>query len=238
MPGSSPVEIIPYQPTWPAEFVEIALPLRRALGELALRIDHIGSTAVPGLAAKDVIDIQITVATLPASGTHRGDDALLAPMTSLGYVYKAEIFRDHAIPGFTGPDSEWEKWYFHQPAGCPPSGARSAHRTHIHVRVQGRANQRYALLFRDFLRAHPVTAEAYAELKRRLSKYLADPQDYPFVKDPAVDLIYLAAEEWASAVGWRPGPPDVWDGVLSPANLPGCATIKCRYVFFRPDFWP
>jgi GrpB-like predicted nucleotidyltransferase (UPF0157 family) len=58
------VEIIPYQSSWPFEFREIAATLRQGLGELASRIDHIGSTAVPGLAAKDVIDIQITVTEL------------------------------------------------------------------------------------------------------------------------------------------------------------------------------
>ncbi len=194
------VEIVPYQPGWPAEFGQIALPLRQALGDLALRIDHIGSTSVPGLAAKDVIDIQITVSAL--------NDSLVVPFTSLGYV-KEEYCCDHATPHFTGPDSEWEKMFF-SPAlraseGETPSGAR---RTHIHVRIQGRANQRYALLFRDYLRTHPDTTEAYAELKRRLAQYLADPQDYPFVKDPAVDLIYFAAEAWAAAVGWQPGPSD------------------------------
>jgi GrpB-like predicted nucleotidyltransferase (UPF0157 family) len=74
--------------------------------------------------------------------------------------------------------------------------------------VQGRANQRYALLFRDYLRAHPATAAAYAELKRRLAQHLADPQTYPEVKDPAVDLIYFAAEDWAVATHWQPGPSD------------------------------
>src|SRR6185437_2768817 len=53
--------IVPYDPTWPAEFGAVARPLRAALGSLALRIDHVGSTAVPGLAAKDKIDIQVTV---------------------------------------------------------------------------------------------------------------------------------------------------------------------------------
>ncbi len=199
-----PVDILPYQPGWPAEFTRIAGPLRQALGDLALRIDHIGSTAVPGLAAKDVIDIQITAAAL--------DDALHAAISSLGYVdpdlassTRRGVRRDHATPHFTGPDSEWEKWYFHQPE--PPAGER-ARRIHIHVRVEGRANQRYPLLFRDYLRTHPDTAEAYAELKRRLAQYLADQQDYPYVKDPAVDLIYLAAEDWAAATGWQPGPPD------------------------------
>ncbi len=52
------IEIVPYQTSWPAEFQEIALVLRRGLGGLALRIDHIGSTSVPGLPAKDIIDIQ------------------------------------------------------------------------------------------------------------------------------------------------------------------------------------
>lgn len=66
------------------------------------------------------------------------------------------------------------------------------------------ANQRYPLLFRDYLRGHPATAEAYAELKRRLAVSLADPKQYPEVKDPAVDLIYLAAEDWAGRTGWQP----------------------------------
>jgi GrpB-like predicted nucleotidyltransferase (UPF0157 family) len=99
-----------------------------------------------------------------------------------------------------GEDTEWEKWYFR-----PPAYQRL---THIHTRVMGRANQRYPLLFRDYLRVHPATAEAYAELKRRLAENLADPETYPDVKDPAVALIYLAAEEWAAAINWTPGASD------------------------------
>ena len=55
------IEIVPYDENWPREFAEIAGPLRAALGEVALRIDHIGSTSVPGLAAKDIIDVHVTV---------------------------------------------------------------------------------------------------------------------------------------------------------------------------------
>lgn len=185
------IEIIPYQETWPLEFQKIVLLLRRSLGRLALRIDHIGSTSVPGLAAKDVIDIQITVAAL--------DDQIVSAMTSLGYSQPQPpgVWRDHCPPTFVGPAHEWEKLYFH-----PPPGQR---RTHTHMRVAGRANQRYALLFRDYLRAHPASAQAYAELKRRLAQHLADPQMYPEVKDPAVDLIYFAAEAWATATRWQPG---------------------------------
>jgi len=186
------VEILPYNPNWPQEFAAIALPLRRALDGLALRIDHIGSTSVPELAAKDVIDIQITVATL--------DQRLVAAMTALGYVQPEGVWRDHRPPHVGGPESDWEKLLFR-----PPPGQR---RTNTHVRVHGRANQRYALLFRDYLRAHPASAQAYAELKRRLAQHLADPALYPEVKDPAVDLIYFAAEAWAAATGWQPGPSD------------------------------
>jgi GrpB-like predicted nucleotidyltransferase (UPF0157 family) len=108
--------------------------------------------------------------------------------------------RDHRPPHAAGSETEWDKWLF-----MPPPGQR---RTHTHMRVQGRANQRYPLLFRDYLRAHLAAAEAYAELKRRLAQHLADPQMYPEVKDPAVDLIYLAAEDWAAATNWQAGPSD------------------------------
>jgi GrpB-like predicted nucleotidyltransferase (UPF0157 family) len=183
------VEIIPYQENWPAEFRAIAATLRQGLGALALRIDHIGSTSVPGLPAKDVIDIQITVASL--------DERIISAMTALGYMHSGGVRRDHRPPGVEGPESEWDKLLFYQPPG--------QRRMNIHARVGGSANQRYALLFRDYLRCHPATAAAYAELKRRLAEHLADPEMYPDVKDPAVDLIYLAAEAWAAATGWQKG---------------------------------
>jgi GrpB-like predicted nucleotidyltransferase (UPF0157 family) len=186
------IEIVPYQPRWPGEFRSIAAVLRRGLGPLALRIDHIGSTSVPGLAAKDVIDIQVTVAAL--------DDDLISAMAAIGYSLPEGVWRDHRPPGHTGPESDWQKLLF-----LPPPGQR---RTNTHVRVQGRLNQGYALLFRDFLRAHPDTAAAYAELKRRLAQHLADPGAYPEVKDPAVDLIYFAARVWAADTAWEPGPSD------------------------------
>ncbi len=121
-------------------------------------------------------------------------------MTRLGYTWAEEIKCDHRPANSTGDDVEWQKWYFKPPAGQRP--------THIHVRVVGRPNQRYPLLFRDYLRCHPATAEAYAELKRRLANNLPDRIIYTDVKDPAVDLIYLAAEEWADMVHWAPGVTD------------------------------
>ena len=186
------IDIVPYQSRWPVEFREIAAVLQRGLGPLALRIDHIGSTAVPGLAAKDVLDLQIAVAAL--------DDDVATRLTAIGYTHVRHITADHRPPGDQSRDGEWQKWFFRPPVGQRP--------TNTHVRILGHANQRYALLFRDYLRTHPFTASAYAELKRRLASELRDVENYPDVKDPAVDLIYLAAEEWASVTGWTMGPPE------------------------------
>jgi GrpB-like predicted nucleotidyltransferase (UPF0157 family) len=186
------IEIVPYRERWPREFAEIAAPLRQALGDLAVRVDHIGSTSVPGLAAKDIIDVQVTVAAFDP----QVDDALV----TLGYRRREGIGGDHRPPGASGPDSDWTKQLYVEPAGH--------RRTNLHVRLQGRPNQRYPLLFRDYLRAHPASAEAYARLKLHLARLFDDTGVYADVKDPACDLIALAAEDWATATDWRPGPSD------------------------------
>ena len=183
-------EIVRYSRHWPAAFGAVARRIRDALGPAALRIDHIGSTAVPGLPAKNVIDVQVSVADLAAA------DALAAA----GFRPFGDILGDHRPPGDESPEEQWAKRFFSEPV--------DERRANIHVRVEGSANERYALLFRDYLRAHPATAEAYAELKRRLAAHMPDTMTYADVKDPAVDLIALAAEDWAAATGWQPGPSD------------------------------
>jgi len=182
--------IAPYSERWPDAFLAVAKRIRDALGPAALRIDHIGSTAVPGLPAKNVIDVQVAVADLGAA------DALAAA----GFRPCERIAVDHCPPGNDGSAEQWTKRLFTEADG--------ERRANVHVRVEGRANQRYALLFRDYLRTHPQTAEAYAELKRRLAAHMPDTATYADVKDPAVDLIALAAEDWAAATGWQPGPSD------------------------------
>jgi GrpB-like predicted nucleotidyltransferase (UPF0157 family) len=190
--GNNDLVILPYKSSWPVEFGILANVLREGLLNLALRIDHIGSTSVPGLSAKDVIDIQISVAGF--------DQQLLSALQAMGYSKADDIERDHTPISFKGPEDEWEKWFFR-----PPLGQR---RTNLHIRMRGRANQRYPLLFRDFLRMHPDYAATYAEVKLQLARSLADPTQYPDVKDPIVDLIYYAAMEWAERSRWEPGPSD------------------------------
>lgn len=183
--------IVPFRSSWPAEYEAIAAGLREALGSLALRIDHIGSTAVPGLAAKDVIDVQVAVVALE----QRAVDALVAH----GYVSRPDIMGDHMPPGVTDEPAQWAKRYVQQ---------REPRPIHVHIRVYGRANMRYALLFRDYLRAHLATMGAYAQIKQALAHYHADDVDaYYAVKDPVCDVI-MAAEQWAAATGWQLPPPE------------------------------
>lgn len=182
------IEIVPYKLEWPREFEQIADAVRGALGSLALRVDHIGSTSVPGLDAKDIIDVQVSVA--------RFDEQLDAAFRAIGYTLRTDITSDHQPPGAEGGDSEWEKRYYQPPPGERP--------THMHVRILGRANQRYPLLFRDYLRTHPAVARGYAAFKRCLASYY--PEDrltYTLIKDPVCDVIMAAAEEWSLATQWR-----------------------------------
>ncbi len=189
------IVIAPYNPQWPLEFQRLGTPLRSALGDLALRIDHIGSTAVPGLSAKDVIDVQITVATLDTR-------TLVVAISTLGYRFWDDITGDHLPPGRTDAPSEWSKLYFSAPAG--------QRRTNLHVRQAGRANQRYALLFRDYLRADPGVTRAYAQVKEALARLHPEDFDgYYDVKDPVCDIILAAAERWASETHYAPGPADL-----------------------------
>jgi GrpB-like predicted nucleotidyltransferase (UPF0157 family) len=188
-----PVEIVAPKPGWTQEFQTLGHILRDSLGDLALRIDHIGSTSVPGLAAKDVIDIQVTVAEL--------DLARLRPaFARAGFEHRPDNPGDHRPPGSTGAEQDWNKLFF-----SPGTNGRAIH---VHVRATGRPNQRYALLFRDYLRARPEAAAAYAELKRRLASLGLSRAVYADVKDPACDIIIAAAEEWAANTGWSPGPSD------------------------------
>jgi GrpB-like predicted nucleotidyltransferase (UPF0157 family) len=178
----SRIEIVAYDPAWPARFAELGQELRAGLGEVALRIDHIGSTAVHGLAAKPIIDIQISVVDFEPLAAYR------QPLERLGYVYRAD-------------NPERTKRYFREPPGRP--------RTHVHVRRAGSFSEQWALLFRDYLRTHPEAAAEYATLKRRLAiRFRDDRRAYTDAKGPFLWKVIRKADEWAQAEGWRPGPSD------------------------------
>jgi GrpB-like predicted nucleotidyltransferase (UPF0157 family) len=181
----SRIEIVPPNATWPEDFQAMKTRLLGVLPEGSV-IHHIGSTAVPGLAAKDVIDIQVSVDKL--------DQVNPAAVVALGFKHR-EIsgIGDHCPPGMNLPDPELTKLFF-------KSTGRAAN---IHIRERGRFNQRYALLCRDFLRSHPVAAQAYALIKQNLARHFPHDEDaYYDIKDPLFDIIVDGANEWAMRVGW------------------------------------
>ena len=142
---SKPVVITSYDPGWPARYEREAALARRALGDELLGIEHVGSTAVPGLAAKDIIDILAGVRDRDAAGR------CLEPLAREGFSDATDV-------------TEYEPDWFY----CVGKGERP-HDTHLHLCVHdGRFWERH-LLFRDHLRAHPDLANEYADLKHRLA---------------------------------------------------------------------
>lgn len=176
------IEVVDHDPRWARRFAELGRDLRAALGQVALRIDHIGSTAVPGLAAKPIIDIQISVAAFDPL------DAYRAPLAELGYVHRAG-------------NTELTKRYFREPPG--------GRRTHIHVRRAGSFSEQFALLFRDYLRTDTEAAAGYAAGKRELAVLHRHARHaYTAAKVPMIwDLIHRA-DDWAQRTGWLPGRTD------------------------------
>jgi len=185
------IEIVPYRAEWPAEFQAIGARMREALGPLAIAIHHIGSTAVPGLDAKDIIDVQITV--------HDLEDPIAPGLATLGFI-DAGRFQDHIPWGMKLDPREMEKRYFR--------AAREA-RTHLHVRSADRLNSRYPLICRDYLRSHRMAATAYAEVKRQLARrFASDADSYYDIKDPVFDVMMSGGFEWAELTGWTVPPTD------------------------------
>jgi GrpB-like predicted nucleotidyltransferase (UPF0157 family) len=176
------IEIVPYDPAWLEQFAGLGRELRGGLGDIALRIDHIGSTSIPGLAAKPIIDIQVSVAAFEPLA------AFKQPLERLGYVYRAD-------------NPERTKRYFRE--------APSRRRIHLHVRRAGSFSEQWALLFRDYLRAHRDVAADYEAVKRRLAiRFRDDRHAYTNAKVPFMWKIIRQADEWAQAQGWLPGPSD------------------------------
>ena len=176
------VVIAPYDPQWPELFSQLGAALRKALCETALRIDHIGSTSIPGLDAKPIIDIQISVISFEPWVSYG------IPIEKLGYIFRAD-------------NPERTKRYFRETPG--------QRRTHIHVRRAGSWAEQFALLFRDYMRTHREDAQCYAELKYRLAKqYRDDRNGYTEAKAPFLWEIMKKADRWSQETGWEPGSTD------------------------------
>src|SRR5215472_5315258 len=162
-----PVHIADYDPQWPATFEQLRGPIAAALGALALGVEHVGSTAVPGRAAKPIIDLDVVIVS-------RTDlPAVIAKLRPLGYRPQGDL-------GVAGREA------FNNPPGAP------AH--HLYVCTADNKELARHLAFRDFLRAHPGTARAYAELKRSLaSRFRNDRDAYTEAKTTFIELVLAAS---------------------------------------------
>ncbi|OBG20842.1 dephospho-CoA kinase [Mycolicibacterium celeriflavum] len=191
--------LVPYDPTWPDQAQRILARLNTACGHRAVRIDHIGSTAVPGLDAKDVIDVQVTVGSLDVA------DELREALTTAGYVcmpITADVGKPDARSTAAEFDHSDDDALWHKRIHCSADPGRP---TNVHLRVDGWPGQQFALLFVDWLRANPEAQADYLELKRQVvAQGHTETGSYADAKEPWLLDAYRRAWAWADATGWRP----------------------------------
>jgi GrpB-like predicted nucleotidyltransferase (UPF0157 family) len=169
--ADDPPAVVPYDESWPRRYAGWQVQLSAELGDVARRVEHVGSTSVPGLAAKPVIDIQVSTADLAA------EELYSAPLERAGVELR---YRDH------------QHRYFRPFAGRPWD-------VHIHVCAVGSRWERRHLLFRDYLRASTEARAAYAEAKFAASRlWRGDRMGYNAAKTQVILDIMQKADTWAA----------------------------------------
>lgn len=173
--GAGSIVVSDYDPNWPGLFAQERVRIAQALGAFALAVEHVGSTAVPGLPSKPIIDLLVGVRSL-----EEARQCCIEPIAALGYVYMPEYAS--WIPGELffrkGPPGPWTH--------------------HLHMMEPSHPNWEARLVFRDYLRAHGEAARAYAEIKRALAASSKDDiEAHRTGKDAFV------AETTAKARAWR-----------------------------------
>jgi GrpB-like predicted nucleotidyltransferase (UPF0157 family) len=168
------VSMADYDPTWPKLFESLRERIAAALGPLALTIEHVGSTSVPNMCAKPIIDLDVLV---------RAKDvpAAIAAVEALGYQHRGNL-------GIEGREAL--RWA----AGFPEH--------HLYLCPEGSAEFKRHVLFRNYLRTHPEVAREYAELKRRLAEqYRDDRSQYQKAKSGFIDSLIERAEREGLSAG-------------------------------------
>ena len=175
------VDIVDYRPEWPGAFETERKRLMDAIGTVATQIEHVGSTAVPGLAAKPVIDIMPGVLSMAVVD----QEELVAAMVGLGYVYRNDL--EAAMPYrryFTLGDNNAQHW--------------KGHLVHAHlVEIESKFWVRH-LAFRDYLRAHPDERDNYGAFKQRIAPNFTDEGDYSQAKHEFIQAMQARALAWES----------------------------------------
>ena len=161
------IVIVEYDPRWPALYEEERARIAGALGDAAASIEHIGSTAVPGLSAKPLIDLLVAVARLAPP------DAYSEPLQRLGYTYFPIL-------------GNANRYTF---------GKGTPHTHHLHIVARGSEEYALPLAFRDYLRTHPEAAQQYDTLKRGLAdRFRDDRQAYNVAKTDFIRAIVARAK--------------------------------------------
>jgi dephospho-CoA kinase len=179
-------------PGWADAGARVVARLAAALHGRGVSVEHVGSTSVPGLVAKDVIDVQIGVRSL----TDADDPGFVAALRRAGYLLVEGNEQDHPHP-VDAPATQWQKRFY---GGCDPGRV-----VNVHVRQVGSGGHRFALAFRDWLRAEPDARAAYTAEKRRLARQFARTTDYARAKEEWFAQAYPQVQAWLAATGRRPG---------------------------------
>ncbi len=175
---SSPVEVLPYDPTWKKEFQALKAHLKKILKVPLLSIEHIGSTAVPGLVAKPILDIDILIDSLATL------KETIEDLERYGYIYEGdkgiedrEAFKRRDI--YTPLGERRVIWMDHHLYVCPKESKELARH----------------LLLRDYLRDHVEIARKYGELKKEIAKeYRHDREKYTLAKSRFIEEILETAQ--------------------------------------------
>ncbi|MGX1103698.1 MULTISPECIES: GrpB family protein [Bradyrhizobium] len=176
--GAGPIVVLDYDPNWPAMFETERARIEHALGSLTLAIEHVGSTAVPGLPSKPIIDLMVGVSSLAEAR-----ERCIRPIEALGYHYIPEYAA--WLPGELffrkGPPGPWTH--------------------HLHVMEPSNPRWETLLVFRDYLRAHPEAARAYADIKQALAA--SSREDIAAYRNGKTRFV---EETTAKARAWRADP--------------------------------
>lgn len=168
---SDSVVVVEYDPQWPARYEQEKASILEALGEWIVAISHVGSTAVPGLGAKPIIDIMAAISRLDLVRE------CIEPLGCLHYEYLGE----YGIP---------DRHYFRK----PPESNAATRTHHLHMVEHSSGFWERHLLFRDYLRAHPKTALEYYNLKKALSiQYGTDRAAYTDAKTEFIEAVVARA---------------------------------------------
>ncbi|MGF6335056.1 GrpB-like predicted nucleotidyltransferase (UPF0157 family) [Bradyrhizobium sp. i1.8.4] len=179
--GAGSIVVSDYDPDWLALFAQERTRIEQALGAFALAIEHIGSTAVPGLPSKPIIDLLVGVPSL-----EEAEQRCINPLEALGYVYLPEYAS--WIPG---------ELFFRK-------GAPGPWTHHVHMMEPSHPRWDARLVFRDYLRAHPEAARAYADIKRALAASSKDNiEAYRAGKGAFVEETTAKARAWRAPDGDR-----------------------------------